>query len=167
MPPQLQCGRDKQVWSMCERMATYVCRHQCVAGRTHMIASAYVRFHRRFPRLSLTKHCIGQIQPKMLTKHVLRLIEKFNIDQGLWLGMCGCWCMGVHLRQKWLWSRLIFDTGLCPNALHKRRLDSLRFLMYKRFVEVSDVAGFLFYLNIISVPGISDRLLISHLHVFS
>lgn len=27
--------------------------------------------------------------------------------------------------------------GLCPNALHKRRLDSLRYLMYARFVEVS------------------------------
>ncbi|XP_070706537.1 exonuclease mut-7 homolog isoform X2 [Pempheris klunzingeri] len=63
---------------------------------------------KRFPCLSLTKHCLGQIQPKMLTKHVLRLVEKFSIDQ-----------------------------GLCPNALHKRRLDSSRFLMYKRFVEKS------------------------------
>ncbi|XP_051268624.1 exonuclease mut-7 homolog [Dicentrarchus labrax] len=63
---------------------------------------------KRFPRLSLSKQCMGQIQPKMLTKQVFRLMEKFNIDQ-----------------------------GLCPNALHKRRLDSLRFLMYKRFVEKS------------------------------
>ncbi|GAA6232040.1 exonuclease mut-7 homolog [Lates japonicus] len=63
---------------------------------------------KRFPRLILSKHCMSQIQPKMLTKHILRLVEKFNIDQ-----------------------------GLCPNALHKRRLDSLRFLMYKRFVEKS------------------------------
>ncbi|XP_040012664.1 exonuclease mut-7 homolog isoform X2 [Xiphias gladius] len=63
---------------------------------------------KRFPCLSLSKHCMGQLQPKMLTKHILRLVEKFNIDQ-----------------------------GLCPNALHKRRLDSLRFLMYKRFVEKS------------------------------
>ncbi|XP_069559628.1 exonuclease mut-7 homolog isoform X1 [Brachyistius frenatus] len=63
---------------------------------------------KRFPRLSLSKHCMGLIQPKMLTKHILRLLEKFKIDQ-----------------------------GLCPNALHKRRLDSLRFLMYKRFVEKS------------------------------
>ncbi|KAI4816456.1 hypothetical protein KUCAC02_008783, partial [Chaenocephalus aceratus] len=61
---------------------------------------------RRYPRLSLTKHCMSQIQPKLLAKHVFRLMEKFNIDQ-----------------------------GLCPNALHKRRLDSLRFLMYKTFVE--------------------------------
>lgn len=61
---------------------------------------------KQFPQLSLSKHCTSQIQPKMLTKHVLRLAEKFKIDQ-----------------------------GLCPNALHKRRLDSLRFLMYKRFVE--------------------------------
>ncbi|XP_034047943.1 exonuclease mut-7 homolog isoform X2 [Thalassophryne amazonica] len=61
---------------------------------------------KRFPCLSLSKHCRGQIQPKMLTKHVLRLAEKFNVDQ-----------------------------ALCPNALYKRRLDSLRFLMYKRFVE--------------------------------
>lgn len=61
---------------------------------------------RRYPRLSLTKQCMSQIQPKLLAKHVFRLMEKFNIDQ-----------------------------GLCPNALHKRRLDSLRFLMYKTFVE--------------------------------
>ncbi|XP_074474181.1 exonuclease mut-7 homolog [Sebastes fasciatus] len=60
----------------------------------------------RFPRFSLTKQCLSLIQPKMLTKHVFRLVEKFNIDQ-----------------------------GLCSNALHKRRLDSLRYLMYKRFVE--------------------------------
>ncbi|XP_005729352.1 exonuclease mut-7 homolog isoform X1 [Pundamilia nyererei] len=60
----------------------------------------------QFPRLNLTKQRMEQIQPKMLTKHVLRLMEKFKIDK-----------------------------GLCPNALHKRRLDSLRFLMYKRFVE--------------------------------
>ncbi|KAF3848937.1 hypothetical protein F7725_015434 [Dissostichus mawsoni] len=61
---------------------------------------------RRYPRLSLTKQSMSQIQPKLLAKHVFRLVEKFNIDQ-----------------------------GLCPNALHKRRLDSLRFLMYKTFVE--------------------------------
>ncbi|XP_039471102.1 exonuclease mut-7 homolog isoform X2 [Oreochromis aureus] len=60
----------------------------------------------QFPRLNLTKQRMEQIQPKMLTKHVLRLMEKFKIDK-----------------------------GLCPNALHKRRLDSLRFLMYKRFVD--------------------------------
>ncbi|XP_073334790.1 exonuclease mut-7 homolog [Pagrus major] len=62
----------------------------------------------RFPRLSLSKQCMDQIQPKMLTKQVFRLMEKFNIDQ-----------------------------GLCPNALHKRRLDSLRYLMYARFLEKS------------------------------
>lgn len=66
------------------------------------------QIRKQFPHLSLSKHCAGQIQPKMLTKHVLRLVVKFKIDQ-----------------------------GLCPNALHKRRLDSLRFLMYKRFVEKS------------------------------
>ncbi|XP_036972745.1 exonuclease mut-7 homolog isoform X2 [Acanthopagrus latus] len=63
---------------------------------------------KRFPRLSLSKQCMDQIQPKMLTKQVFRLMEKFNIDQ-----------------------------GLCPNALHKRRLDSLRYLMYARFLEKS------------------------------
>ncbi|XP_034403080.1 exonuclease mut-7 homolog isoform X2 [Cyclopterus lumpus] len=64
--------------------------------------------YKRFPHFSVTKQGMSQIQPKMLTKHVFRLMEKFHIDQ-----------------------------GLCPNALHKRRLDSLRFLMYKRFVEKS------------------------------
>ncbi|KAM8829137.1 exonuclease mut-7 homolog isoform 2-T3 [Spinachia spinachia] len=61
---------------------------------------------KRFPHLSVTKQGMSLIHPKIVTKHVFRLVEKFNIDQ-----------------------------GLCPNALHKRRLDSLRFLMYKRFVE--------------------------------
>ncbi|KAM6902121.1 exonuclease mut-7 homolog [Xenentodon cancila] len=61
---------------------------------------------KRFPHLALSKHYTAQVQPKMLTKHVIRLMEKFKIDQ-----------------------------GLCPNALHKRRLDSLRFLMYKTFME--------------------------------
>ncbi|XP_017266260.1 exonuclease mut-7 homolog [Kryptolebias marmoratus] len=61
---------------------------------------------KQFPRLSLSKHYTAQIQPKMLTKHVIRLMEKFKIDP-----------------------------RLCPNALHNRRLDSLRYLMYKTFVD--------------------------------
>ncbi|XP_068608966.1 exonuclease mut-7 homolog [Brachionichthys hirsutus] len=61
-----------------------------------------------FPLLSLPKVSKDHINPKFLTKQVFRLMEKFNIDQ-----------------------------GLCPNALHKRRLDTLRFLMYARFVERS------------------------------
>ncbi|XP_034565223.1 exonuclease mut-7 homolog [Notolabrus celidotus] len=61
---------------------------------------------KKFPRLSLSKQSMGHIQPKLLTKNVFRLVEKFNIDP-----------------------------GLCPHALHKRRMDSMRFLMYKRFVE--------------------------------
>uniref|UniRef100_UPI0037E87D7B exonuclease mut-7 homolog n=1 Tax=Semicossyphus pulcher TaxID=241346 RepID=UPI0037E87D7B len=61
---------------------------------------------KKFPRLCLSKQSMSHIQPKLLTKQVFRLMEKFSIDP-----------------------------GLCPRALHKRRLDSLRFLMYKRFVE--------------------------------
>lgn len=63
---------------------------------------------KEFPHLSLSKRFTNQAQSKLLTKHVLRLVDKFKIDQ-----------------------------GLCPNALHKRRLDSLRFLMYKTFIEKS------------------------------
>ncbi|XP_060752171.1 exonuclease mut-7 homolog [Tachysurus vachellii] len=62
--------------------------------------------HRQFPCLLLSKHQTDQIQPKMLVKHVFRLMEKFSIDP-----------------------------GLCVNAVYKRKLDSLRFLMYKRFGE--------------------------------
>ncbi|XP_061658259.1 exonuclease mut-7 homolog isoform X2 [Syngnathoides biaculeatus] len=62
----------------------------------------------RFPNLSRSKHSLAHIQPKILTKHVFRLAGKFNIDQ-----------------------------ALCRNALYKRRLDSLRFLMFKRFLEKS------------------------------
>uniref|UniRef100_A0A1A8QGR2 Exonuclease 3'-5' domain containing 3 n=1 Tax=Nothobranchius pienaari TaxID=704102 RepID=A0A1A8QGR2_9TELE len=61
---------------------------------------------KRFPHLRLSKHQTAQIQPKMLTKSVLRLMEKFKIDP-----------------------------KLCPNALQKRRLDTLRYLMYRTFVE--------------------------------
>ncbi|XP_051907448.1 exonuclease mut-7 homolog [Hippocampus zosterae] len=63
---------------------------------------------KKFPHLSLSKRCLAQTQPKMLTKHVFRLAEKFKIDQGQF-----------------------------PNALHKRRQDTLRFLMFKRFVNKS------------------------------
>ncbi|KAM3874359.1 exonuclease mut-7 homolog [Diretmus argenteus] len=63
---------------------------------------------KRFPCLCLSKHHIDQIQPKMLIKHVCRLMEKFNIDQ-----------------------------ALCPNSIYKRKQDCLRFLMYKKFVEKS------------------------------
>ncbi|XP_076875200.1 exonuclease mut-7 homolog isoform X2 [Brachyhypopomus gauderio] len=61
---------------------------------------------RRYPRVSLSKHQADQIQPKLLCKHVFRLMEKFDIDP-----------------------------GLCVNSVHKRKLDSLRFLVYKRFRE--------------------------------
>ncbi|CAJ1070878.1 exonuclease mut-7 homolog [Xyrichtys novacula] len=60
----------------------------------------------KFPRLNLSRQSMGHIQPKLLTKLVFRLVEKFNIDP-----------------------------GLCPFALQKRRLSSLRFLMHKTFVE--------------------------------
>ncbi|XP_077354171.1 exonuclease mut-7 homolog isoform X3 [Festucalex cinctus] len=63
---------------------------------------------KRFPHLSMSRTSLAHIQPKILTKHVFRLAEKFNIDQ-----------------------------ALCPNALHKRRQDTLRFLMFKRFVDSS------------------------------
>ncbi|XP_054896202.1 exonuclease mut-7 homolog [Poeciliopsis prolifica] len=63
---------------------------------------------KKFPWLSLSTHYMAQIQPKMLTRHVVRLMEKFKIDQ-----------------------------SLCPNAFHKRRLDSLRYLVYKTFGDKS------------------------------
>uniref|UniRef100_A0A8C6SST1 Exonuclease 3'-5' domain containing 3 n=1 Tax=Neogobius melanostomus TaxID=47308 RepID=A0A8C6SST1_9GOBI len=64
------------------------------------------QINKQFPRLSISRHHMGAIQPKMLTKHVIRLVEKYNVDQ-----------------------------ALCPNALYKRKLDSLRYLMYKAYVE--------------------------------
>ncbi|KAJ8339012.1 hypothetical protein SKAU_G00357980 [Synaphobranchus kaupii] len=64
------------------------------------------RLRRQFPDLSLSHHQVERIQPKMLSKQVFRLMEHFNIDP-----------------------------ALCPNSVTKRKLDSLRFLMYKRFVE--------------------------------
>uniref|UniRef100_A0A3P9KSJ1 Exonuclease 3'-5' domain containing 3 n=1 Tax=Oryzias latipes TaxID=8090 RepID=A0A3P9KSJ1_ORYLA len=64
------------------------------------------RINKLFPGLTRSKQNLAQIHPKILTKHVLRLMEKFKVDP-----------------------------ALCPNALHKRRLDTLRYLMYKTFVE--------------------------------
>lgn len=40
-------------------------------------------FHRKFPSLVVSKQCRDQIQPKMLTKQIFRLMEKFNVDQGV------------------------------------------------------------------------------------
>ncbi|XP_052464772.1 exonuclease mut-7 homolog [Carassius gibelio] len=60
----------------------------------------------RYPNVVLSKHQTDQIQPKLLSKHVFRLMEKFCIDP-----------------------------GLCSNSVYKRKLDSLRFLMYKTFGE--------------------------------
>ncbi|KAJ8401956.1 hypothetical protein AAFF_G00375370 [Aldrovandia affinis] len=64
------------------------------------------QLHRQFPGLCLSHHQAERIQPKMLSKQVFRLKEHFNIDP-----------------------------ALCPNSVTKRKVDSLRFLMYKRFVE--------------------------------
>ncbi|XP_077479257.1 exonuclease mut-7 homolog [Stigmatopora argus] len=63
---------------------------------------------KRFPHLSMSKQSLVQTQPKMLSKHVFRLAEKFDIDQ-----------------------------SSCPNALRRRRMNTLRFLMFKRFVNKS------------------------------
>ncbi|KAG9354167.1 hypothetical protein JZ751_012291 [Albula glossodonta] len=65
-----------------------------------------VQLQRKFPGLSLSQHQTERIHPKMLSKQVFRLMEHFNIDP-----------------------------ALCPNSVTKRKLDSLKFLMYKRFVE--------------------------------
>ncbi|KAM4634374.1 exonuclease mut-7 homolog isoform 2-T2 [Polymixia lowei] len=63
---------------------------------------------RLFPDLSLTKFLIDKIKPKILTKHVYRLMEKFNIDP-----------------------------ALCPISVQRRKMGTLHFLMTKRFVEKS------------------------------
>ncbi|XP_017563688.1 exonuclease mut-7 homolog isoform X1 [Pygocentrus nattereri] len=63
---------------------------------------------RQYPLLSLSKHQTDQIQPKLLSRHVFRLMEKFSVDP-----------------------------SLCVNSVHKRKQDSLKFLMYKRFREKS------------------------------
>ncbi|KAL1266933.1 hypothetical protein QQF64_002608 [Cirrhinus molitorella] len=62
----------------------------------------------KHPNVVLSKHQTDQIQPKLLSKHVFRLMDKFCIDP-----------------------------GLCSNSVYKRKLDSLRFLMYKTFGEKS------------------------------
>uniref|UniRef100_W5M2Y7 Exonuclease 3'-5' domain containing 3 n=1 Tax=Lepisosteus oculatus TaxID=7918 RepID=W5M2Y7_LEPOC len=62
----------------------------------------------RYPKLQLSQHHRDRLHPKVLSKQVFRLMERFAVDP-----------------------------ALCPNAVFKRRLDSLRFLMYKRFVEKS------------------------------
>lgn len=66
-----------------------VVEHRCVGNGVPLYEvtrpCALVCFRRRFPRLSVSKQCMNQIQPKMLTKQVFRLMEKFNIDQGAFI----------------------------------------------------------------------------------
>lgn len=63
---------------------------RCKANSAPMCEGCCLRvcFRRRFPHLSVSKHCMDQIQPKMLTKQVFRLMEKFNVDPGVWQGAC-------------------------------------------------------------------------------
>jgi len=87
----------------------------------------------QYPFLVLSKHQTDQIQPKLLSKHVFRLMEKFCIDPGV--------CVDTLII---FINACVFDvyafvsTGLCSNSVYKRKLDSLRFLMYKTFVEVRE-----------------------------
>lgn len=85
VPPQLHCGGYLQVWSMCVHIGTFC---MCVGIIWFLHDAAHVCFHRQFPRLSLSKQSMSQFQAKMLTKQVFRLMEKFNIDQGVWLSPC-------------------------------------------------------------------------------
>ncbi|XP_062410629.1 exonuclease mut-7 homolog isoform X2 [Sardina pilchardus] len=64
------------------------------------------QLRKQYPRLCLSKHQTDLIQPKMVTKHVFRLMEKFNVDP-----------------------------AKCSNSVHKRKFDSLRFLMHMHFRE--------------------------------
>uniref|UniRef100_H3D6Q4 Exonuclease 3'-5' domain containing 3 n=1 Tax=Tetraodon nigroviridis TaxID=99883 RepID=H3D6Q4_TETNG len=119
---KLQCQKELDLEEMCVPLIlqnklslaeSFVTGHSHLEERLVTLLDSWCHpsfclgdIRRRFPHLSVSRHCLDQIQPKMLTKHVFRLMEKFNID-----------------------------AGLCPNARHKRRLDSLRFLMYARFIE--------------------------------
>ncbi|XP_063065810.1 exonuclease mut-7 homolog [Engraulis encrasicolus] len=60
----------------------------------------------RFSTVHLSKHQCDQLQPKLLIKHVFRLMDKFNVDP-----------------------------ARCSNSVYKRKLDSLRFLMAMHFKE--------------------------------
>ncbi|MBN3299528.1 MUT7 Exonuclease, partial [Amia calva] len=62
----------------------------------------------QYPQLLLSQHCVERLHPKILSKQVFRLMDLFSIDP-----------------------------ALCPNAVTKRRMDSLKFLMYKTFREKS------------------------------
>ncbi|XP_076140013.1 exonuclease mut-7 homolog [Alosa pseudoharengus] len=64
------------------------------------------QLRKQYPRLCLSKHQTDLIQPKMVIKHVFRLMDKFNVDP-----------------------------AKCSNSVHKRKFDSLRFLMFMHFRE--------------------------------
>ncbi|XP_023687613.1 exonuclease mut-7 homolog [Paramormyrops kingsleyae] len=66
------------------------------------------QLERQYPDLCLSQHQTQRIQPKMISKQVFRLMQQFSLD-----------------------------SALCPNSVTKRKLDSLKFLMYKKFIEKS------------------------------
>uniref|UniRef100_A0AAR2L7A4 3'-5' exonuclease domain-containing protein n=1 Tax=Pygocentrus nattereri TaxID=42514 RepID=A0AAR2L7A4_PYGNA len=45
---------------------------------------------RQYPLLSLSKHQTDQIQPKLLSRHVFRLMEKFSVDPSVFAYECVC-----------------------------------------------------------------------------
>ncbi|XP_018609344.1 exonuclease mut-7 homolog isoform X2 [Scleropages formosus] len=61
---------------------------------------------RQYPHLGFSQHQVERLQPKMLSKQVFRLMQLFSLD-----------------------------SALCPNSVTKRKLDSLKYLMHKTFVE--------------------------------
>ncbi|CAL8321218.1 unnamed protein product [Lota lota] len=61
---------------------------------------------RLYPDLVLNQFHMDQLKPKILSKHVFRLIGKFNIDP-----------------------------ALCHHSVHMRKKGTLRFLMEKRFIR--------------------------------
>lgn len=52
----------------------------------------------RFPAACPSKHCLDLLQPKMLTKHVFRLMDKFSINPGVCVCLFACVCgsQGLH-----------------------------------------------------------------------
>ncbi|KAL4617371.1 hypothetical protein GN956_G21415, partial [Arapaima gigas] len=61
---------------------------------------------RQYPQLGFSQHQAERLQSKVLSKQVFRLMQLFS-----------------------------FDSALCPNSVTKRKLDSLKYLMHKTFVE--------------------------------
>uniref|UniRef100_A0A672IWC8 Exonuclease 3'-5' domain containing 3 n=1 Tax=Salarias fasciatus TaxID=181472 RepID=A0A672IWC8_SALFA len=88
--------------------------------------------------------------PTCSMEEIRKCVQMYPLSCALLLPQTVPSCLSFQTLDKPAQLQTAHQTRLCPNALHNRRLDSLRFLMYKTFVEVND--------TVLAVwPGVTTR----------